>query len=376
MATETLDFTALPPGACIHSYTVVTRLGQGGMGTVYKVQRDGKVYALKLSVQADQPITPQLRAQRDARARREVATLAAISHANVVQVRGFDRWPDTETGHLYLVTDLVEGEHLYHWQRKHKPSLRNIAGVFIQIADALHELHRHHIFHRDLKSENVLIRQDGEPILIDFGISRQQSAYTLTTASNVIGTPTHLSPDYCRFVTTLAGPRGERYAWRPTDDLHALGFMLYELLTGQAPFSTAEGDEWSLLLDIANKVPPRPRELKPALPESLDALVMRLLAKQPSEGFQTGQELVARPQPGTASGRPRVGAAFRASLPEARPGIRRARMPERRGGPRQPRVGGPPVRRGSSVTERATSGRRPGGSRSAAIARYELRARA
>ncbi len=290
MAQE-IDPAGIPPGTRIHAYEVVSRLGQGGMGAVYKVVRDGKPYALKLAVQRNSDLSPEQRAIADGRTRREVATLAAITHPNVVQIRAFDRWPDGEDGYLYLDTDLVEGDRLYTWQHKHKPSLRNICGVFLHIADALYELHRHEVFHRDLKSENVLIRTDGEPIIIDFGIARQRSASTLTSAGTIVGTSTHLSPDFCRFVTTLQGAKGERYTYRPTDDLHAVGYMLYELLTGKPPFELVDDNEWDLLLDIANKQPPRPRELNPALPEVLDVLVMRLLAKNGPERFDTAKAL-------------------------------------------------------------------------------------
>ena len=291
MARADIDPTSLQAGTRIHAYEVVSKLGQGGMGAVYKVVRDGKTYALKMTAQSASEATPEQRAHADARTRREVATLAAISHPNVVQIRAFDRWPDSEEGYLYLVTDLVEGDRLYTWQRKHKPSLRHLCGVFLHIADALYELHRHEVFHRDLKHENVLVRNDGEPILIDFGIARQRSAYTLTSAGTIVGTSTHLSPEFCRFVTSAQGARGERYTFRPTDDLHAVGYMLYEMLTGRPPFALVDDNEWDLLIDIANRLPAPPREANPGVPVALDSLVMRLLAKDAAQRFQTAKEL-------------------------------------------------------------------------------------
>lgn len=291
MTQEEIDPTALAPGTKIGPYTVVSRLGVGGMGAVYKVERDGHVRALKLSSQKHSELTEQKRAEADGRARREVATLAAINHPNVVHVWGFDRWPDAETGYLYVVMDYIQGDRLYLWRQKHKPPLRHIAGVFLHLADALHELHRHEVFHRDIKSENLIIREDGEPILIDFGISRQSSAYTLTSAGSLLGTSSHLSPEYCQYVVGNKGAKGARYTFRATDDLHAVGVMLFELLTGRPPFVMEGQNEWALLQDIAHTAPPRPRALNPSIPESLELLIMRLLAKDGAERIRTSEDL-------------------------------------------------------------------------------------
>jgi len=282
--------SVLAVGTRIHAFEVVSCLGQGGMGTVYKVIRDGKSYALKLTSHHQRELSAEQLAQADARARREVATLATISHPNVVQIRAFDHWP-TENGSLYIVTDIIDGQPLIEWQQNNTPSYARLACVFRSIAEALGELHRHQIFHRDLKSDNVLVRSDGEPFLIDFGIARHNVAYTLTSAGSIVGTRTHLSPRYCRHITSLECSRGERYNYLPTDDLHAVGIMLYEMLTGVQPFVLLDNDEWSLLLKIAHTPPTPPSLLNPALPKSLSDIVMRLLAKEASDCFQSGQEL-------------------------------------------------------------------------------------
>ncbi|HEY8210300.1 MAG TPA: protein kinase [Myxococcaceae bacterium] len=291
MPDQELDPIAIQPGTSIGPYRVLGRIGQGGMGAVYKVERDGLPFALKLSTQKHSDLTSEERAQLEGRIRREVSALTGLHHPNVVRIHAFDRYPDVVRGYLYLVMDYVEGERPYVWQENHRPPLRRLAGVFLRLARALQELHAHGVHHRDIKSSNVIVRSDGEPILIDFGIARAASACTLTKAGCIIGTSTHLSPEYARHVTRGEEERDERYTFRPTDDLHAVGVMLYEMLAGRPPFALKEGDEWTLLNDIARRVPASPRALNPLVPEALDAIAMKLLAKEPAARFQSGDEL-------------------------------------------------------------------------------------
>jgi len=287
---EEIDPLNLPTGTRILEYEIHSRIGDGGMGVVYKVFRGGKAFALKLSLHKLSDLSPEQWAQADARARREVSTLAALSHPNIIQVHGFDRWPDPQTGHFYIVTDFVEGDRLDKWRRIRKPPLTEIARVFLRLAEALQEMHLHEVFHRDIKSENIIVRPDGEPVIIDFGIARLRSAHTLTSAGGLMGTPTHLTPEYCEFFLSCAGAKGERYVYRATDDLYALGFVLYEVLTGLLPFESTT-DEWGLIQTILTKVPAHPKLLNGAVPQVLDEMAMKLLQKQAGARYQTARQL-------------------------------------------------------------------------------------
>jgi len=290
MPEQEFDPIAVQPGTCIGPYRVLRQLGRGGMGAVYQAERDGQPFALKLSSQRHSELDSEARAALEARVRREVSALAALHHPNVVRLHAFDRHPDVH-GYLYLVMDFVQGERLYAWQDAHRPSFRALAWVFLHIAQALQALHEHGVHHRDIKSANVLVRADGQPILIDFGIAQAEGARGLTRAGHLIGTASHVSPEYARHIIRSVKVRGERHTFGPTDDLHAVGVMLYEALTGRPPFDVDEPNEWALLKAIALRVPQSPRALNPLVPSALDAVAMRLLAKQSEGRFQSGGQL-------------------------------------------------------------------------------------
>lgn len=289
---DELDPTILPPGTRLGEYVVEARLGHGGMGTVYRVSRGEDQFALKINSHRPQDLPEEQRKDLDARMKREVGTLATLCHPNILEIRSFDRWPKANSGYLYMVTDLIVGDRLYVWQEKTTPSLRKLVTAFARIADGLQEMHRHAIFHRDLKQENVLVRENGEPVIIDFGIARLSNAYTLTSLGAILGTSKYFSPQYCRFLLAGKSAEGAKYQFSPYDDLHAVGFMLYEMLTGKAPFQGSDGDELTLLYAIADQVPKPPVEVNPAVPESLSVIAMRLLEKEPKDAFPSGAALV------------------------------------------------------------------------------------
>lgn len=291
MADE-LNTAYLQPGTRIGFYEVVTLVGRGGFGALYKVTRDGEVFGLKLSTLNLAELTEEERQGHEERADREVIALKSLRHPNIVKVHAFERWPDLRKGYPYIVMDFVEGHRLYDWRRSQKPSLRRILAVFRKIALALNEMHRLEVFHRDLKSANVLVRGDDEPVVIDFGISRPKSTYTVTRADVLLGTFSHFSPEYCRYYNSADWKRGARFVYRPTADLHAVGYMLYQSLTGQPPFKAKEDENaFDLLDEIAEVTPPTPRSINPLIPPEVESLVMRLLEKDPALRFQTGADL-------------------------------------------------------------------------------------
>src|SRR5688572_9583279 len=223
MNLEDFHPTAIPVGTQVGPYRVVGRVGEGGMGTVYRCERDGQEVAIKFPRQRHSDLTENQRADLEARMLREVSALTAVHDRNVVRVLGFDRHPGLN-GYLYLVMELVRGERLYVWVERRKPSLRAVIQVVIRIANALDGLHAQGVLHRDIKSENILIREEGEPVLIDFGISRHSSVATLTVSGSMLGTPTHMSPEQCRYILSGKYGDGERYTFTADDDLYAVGF--------------------------------------------------------------------------------------------------------------------------------------------------------
>jgi len=285
-----IDPGYLLPGTRIGFYRILSRVGAGGFGVLYRVERDGKSYALKIATQRREEITPDEVRTLEDRADRELVALKSLDHPNIVRVHAFERWPSLQDGYPFLIMDFVEGDRVNDWAVKERPSLLAICQVFRKIALALHEMHGVEIYHRDLKSENVLVRRDGEPIIVDFGIARPLQARSVTRDHTFVGTSTHLAPEYCQFFNSEASQRGERFRFTPQADLHAVGFMLYELLAGRPPFPPCT-DDVAMMLTIIRSVPEPVGQVNPEVPRSLESIVARLLEKEPSRRYANGQQL-------------------------------------------------------------------------------------
>ncbi|MBZ4414698.1 protein kinase [Myxococcus sp. XM-1-1-1] len=274
----------LGPGTLIDTWRVVERLGAGGYGAVYKVEHvaePGAWYALKLALH-----------RRDKRTHREEQLLMGKAmHPNVVRLHAIGRWPHPANGNPYFVMSWVDGLALDTWAETLNPSFRQLAEKAGKVALALGALHERGVLHRDLKPEHILIRQsDGEPILIDLGVGYFAGADTLTLSVLPPATPHLLSPEAVTFLRTHHQLRGARYQTKPTDELHALGVLLYRVVTGHYPYSPNLPVDL-LYAAIESTVPPAPSEFNRRVPRALSDLLMRLLAKSPRERLQTGQEV-------------------------------------------------------------------------------------
>ena len=251
----------------IPGYLILRQLGRGGMATVYlatqeSVQRD---VALKV-------MSPTLLADPDFGERflREARIAAKLHHRNVVAVHDVGRSGD----YHYIAMEYIGGGQLLDKDGKPRPvpfALRAIR----EIGMALHYAHAKGFVHRDVKPDNVLMREDGSAALTDFGIARaSDSATHMTRTGTVIGTPHYMSPEQAR---------GRQLDGR--SDLYSLGIVLYELLVGRVPFHADD----SLAVGIMHITQPIP-----VLPEHLAALqplLDRMLAKRPEDRFQDGQAL-------------------------------------------------------------------------------------
>jgi serine/threonine-protein kinase len=136
----------LERGAFVGPCEILGRVGDGGFGYIFKVRRDGRVYALKVARQRHADLPPDERAQAEERLHREVAALMSLHHPNIVRVHSFDRWPDIESGYPYLVMDFVEGSCLYEWRAETRPTLPRSV-VFEKLAAAVGYMHRLGICH-------------------------------------------------------------------------------------------------------------------------------------------------------------------------------------------------------------------------------------
>ena len=261
-------------------YRILELLGRGGMGVVYKVEhaRIGKLMALKL-------LTGEL--TRDtalmARFQREALMASKLSHANTVQVFDYG----SAEGLTYLAMEYLAGQDLSR-PLKHGPiSASRTTKIMIQVCSSLNEAHEHGIVHRDLKPENVFLLKgsSGDDIVkvLDFGLAKLRESSELaevTTSGSVVGTPYYMSPEQVR---------GEAVDAR--SDIYSLGAVLYKCLTGNPPFD-AQTPMGILTLHLTEEpVPPCDAFPRLSIPREMSDVVMKALAKDPNQRFQTVREL-------------------------------------------------------------------------------------
>ncbi|MBZ4422815.1 serine/threonine-protein kinase [Myxococcus sp. RHSTA-1-4] len=339
----------LKPGARVNRWCVLARLGSGSYGVVYRVEAvdaPGVTYALKLALRP-----------ADTRAEREEALLARTEHPNVVRVHDRGTWQGVAGTHLYFVMDEVQGLPLHTWVETANPPLRELARVASTLAQTLDWLHARGVRHRDLKPEHILIRaSDSQPILIDFGVGRQEGASTLTSTVVPPGTAHMRSPEAVDFHRLNYRKAGARYTFLPTDDLYALGVCLFRALTGHYPFPPdLPGD--LLMLAIAAHVPLPVAVINPRVPPAFSEVVARLLAKKPQARHGSGHELHLALEAALALGSAQAWEARVFAWEEgselAEPSRRRTVIPDMPVPPATPapRQGGP-ARRGSTTGRR------------------------
>jgi eukaryotic-like serine/threonine-protein kinase len=255
-------------------------LGRGGMAEVRRGRdrRLGRVVAIKmLRVDHSADATFQ------ARFRREAQSAASLNHRNIVAV--YDTGEDLLDGHRipYIVMEYVEGRtlrELLREQARFTPE-RSIE-IITSVLDALEYSHRAGIVHRDIKPGNVMITSASEVKVMDFGIARSlaDSGVTLTQTAAVVGTAQYISPEQAR---------GEQADAR--SDLYATGCVLYEMLTGRPPFV---GESLvSVAVSHVREMPTPPSALDPSIPSDIDAIVMKALAKDRLERYQSAFEMRA-----------------------------------------------------------------------------------
>jgi len=271
-------------GSNIGNYTLTAKIGEGGMGTVYRAEHAmlGRRAAVKV-------LLPEMSNQRDAIARffNEARAATAIQHPSIVEIFDFGYLPD---GAAYIVMEYLQGESLTarsHQVGRLEPA-RALA-VARQIAGALAAAHDCGIVHRDLKPDNVFVVPDpevpgGERIkILDFGIAKlagDAGSGSRTQTGAVLGTPMYISPEQCRG-TGQVDARA---------DLYSLGCVLYELVCGRPPFVVDGAGE--LIAHHLYFEPQPPRTHEPSLPEPLDRLILWLLRKDPGARPQTARELI------------------------------------------------------------------------------------
>ncbi|MDF1664655.1 MAG: protein kinase [Planctomycetota bacterium] len=257
-------------GQFLDGYQIVALLGMGGMGAVYKVERQGAIYALKVVLD---PVENDLE-----RFEREAVTLAAVTHPNIVRIHTI-QW---QRGWPYILFEFIEGKDLSSKIVDGQPwSLEESLRVLEPLASALDEIHSRRIIHRDLKPANILIRSsDNKPLLTDFGIAKNQDLDTLTQQGEIVGTISYMAPEQ------LAGE-----GICAQTDLWAFAVILYQLLSGgELPFLGSS--LMHLAQEIINRDARPITEHGPKLPESLSVLFLKAFAKDPEKRYSSAKAFI------------------------------------------------------------------------------------
>ncbi len=281
-----LDLSFLAPTVSFRSigrigpYEVVSLLGRGGMGLVFKGldQSLGRTVAVKV-------LAPRLASSSRARRRflREARAAAAINHPSVVTIHGVG----VHRGLPFLVMEYIAGRSLRQRLRR-DPRLRpcDVLRIVAQVLDGLTAAHEHGVIHRDINPANIMLEGDLERVKItDFGLARVTAGVSgLTSVDQVIGTPAFMAP--------------EQVMGEPVDarsDLFSLGCVIYAMVTGQSPFKG--GHPLDIVRSVREWDPPPLMEVAPECPEALSALVSRLMVKAPGDRFASASEVAQAIRP-------------------------------------------------------------------------------
>jgi serine/threonine protein kinase len=259
-----------PANKRLGDYEILDVLGAGGMGRVYKVRN-----TITDRVEAMKVLLPDLQGHEQVAARflREIKVLAALKHPNIAGLLT----ALTIDNQLVMVMEYVEGQSLSSRVDQGAIPVAEALQYLDQVLAALDFAHRQHVIHRDIKPANMMLTQDGAVKLMDFGIARSEAEpRKLTATGTTLGSLSYMSP--------------EQVTGQPTDersDLYSLGIAFYEMVTGVKPF---QGDsDFSIMAAQINQAPTPPVQLQPSLPRSVNDIILKSIAKDPAERFQSAE---------------------------------------------------------------------------------------
>lgn len=259
----------------IGRYDVASEIGRGAMGVVYRamdpmLERTVAIKTINMALDPGEMEHYEKRFTIEARA------AGGLNHPNIVTIHDIGRSGDL----AYMAMEFLEGRELKDLIAGRELTVDRALDIAAQAADGLAYAHRHEVVHRDIKPANIMILGDGRVKIMDFGIARMRTADVRTQTGVVLGSPRYLSPEQ------VLGKRSDGRA-----DIFSLGVILYEMVAGKTPFDGVDVN--ALMFQIVNFTPPPPSAVNTALPQMLDLIVAKALAKSADERYATIAELAA-----------------------------------------------------------------------------------
>jgi len=260
-------------GQTISNYRIQEKLGEGGMGVVYRAQdiRLERDVALKFL-----PVHLSSSDGEKARFIQEARATSALNHPNVCTIHDIQE----HSAQMFIVMEFVDGSTLRGRISGGSLPLENIISYALQIGDALHEAHMKGIVHRDIKADNIMVNSKNQIKVMDFGLAKLKGSLRLTRTSSTAGTLAYMAPEQIQ---------GGEVDMR--SDIFSFGVVLYEMLTGHMPFHGEH--EAALLYSILNEEPESPLKYRPDIPQNLIQITARALQKDPADRYQSAGDLLA-----------------------------------------------------------------------------------
>jgi serine/threonine protein kinase len=259
-------------GESISHYKILSKIGEGGMGVVYKAEdtKLKRTVALKF-------LPPELMRDETAKARfiREAQAAAALEHSNICTIYEVDEADDR----AFIAMGYIEGKSLKDKLESGPLSIDEAKDIAIQVAKGLKEAHKKGIVHRDIKPANIMINDEGQAKITDFGLAKLSWGLDLTKPATIMGTIPYMSPEQAK---------GEEVDRRT--DIWSLGAMLYEMLTGERPFQKSH--EQALIHSILNDKPKDISEVRSDVPDYVEKVIARALEKNVDRRFQNVAEML------------------------------------------------------------------------------------
>ncbi len=270
---ETMPFKVLSPGTMISHYRITEKIGEGGMGVVYKAEdtKLKRTVALKF-------LPPRMLCDAEARERfeHEAQSASALNHPNIATIHEIDE----AEGRCFIAMEFLEGGSLKEHLRKKDLSVKETLDLALQIGEGLNAAHERDVIHRDIKPDNIMLTRKGLAKIMDFGLAKLKGATKVTKTGTTLGTLQYMSPEQA------SGQEVDRRS-----DIFSFGVILYEMVTGKLPF---RGDnEAAIINSIINDTPEPMARYKADVPEGVQRIIDKALAKDLRERYQHADDMVA-----------------------------------------------------------------------------------